>query len=171
MKNYVKQILHKLILAEKSPTTLALSFSLGAFLAFSPYLGLQTWLVFPLCWILKLNITVTMTTLYLISNPLTFVPIVLTGYWVGQWFLIKLLKIDAIAYNPTWLSSLLNFLARYVIDLQKYLGFTICFWCFFIGAHIVGILIAILLYPIMKHVFSKLLDKYHGTDYENYYSK
>lgn len=162
MIEYIKKILHKLILAEKSPEKLAFSFSLGCFLAFSPYLGIQTWLIFPLCWIFKLNITVTMTTLYLVSNPFTFVPIVMADYFTGYWFLVKFLHIDAIAYNPSWLAGLLNFLSKYVVDLQKYLGFTICFWCFFLGAHILGILVGCLLYPIMKPIFTKLVNHFYG---------
>lgn len=160
---YIKKILHKLVLAERSPTKLALSFCLGVYLAFSPFVGLQTWLVFPICWLFKLNVTVTLSTLYLVSNPFTMVPIILVGYMFGQWLFDKVLHIDAIAYNPAWLNSFIDFLAKYVVDLKKHLGVDICFWCYMIGANILAILIAIALYPIMKRLFKKLVLQIHGN--------
>src|SRR5581483_4812060 len=115
IKEYIKKAIVKLVLAESSAEKLTLSFCLGVYLAFSPFLGFQTWLVFPLCWIFRLNITVTMTTLYIVSNPFSMIPIILAGYFVGELLLIKILHINATAYNPSWLTWLLDFLARYVI--------------------------------------------------------
>lgn len=163
LKEYIKKILYKLVLAERSPTKLALSFSLGTFLAFSPFLGLQTWLAFPLCWISGLNVTVTLTTLYVISNPFTMIPIIISGYMFGSWLFNSVMNLDMIRYNPKWVDSFLGFLARYVIDLKKYLGTQLCFWCYVFGATILAVTISLILYPIMKRVFTHIVRKIHGT--------
>ena len=89
MKRYLHTFLRKLVLTETSVQKLTLSFCLGAFLAFSPYIGLQTWLTFPICWFFRLNVTITLASLYLISNPFTMVPIIIAGYALGKWLLIN----------------------------------------------------------------------------------
>lgn len=159
IKKYIKKVLDKLILAEKSPTKLTLSFCLGAYLAFSPWLLLQTWLVFPLAWILKLNATVAMSSLYLISTPITFPFIIIIDYMFGTWLFESVLKINAVAYNPSFMQSLNNFLNKY-INLEKYLGSNICFWCYIIGANILGLFIAVIAYPIMKPIFKRLVKQF-----------
>lgn len=159
IKKYIKKVLDKLILAEKSPTRLTLSFCLGAYLAFSPWLLLQTWLVFPLCWILRLNATVTMASLYLISTPITLPLIIIVDYFIGSWFLYNLLNINAAAYNPGFMESLNSFINKY-INLEKYLGSNVCFWCWIVGGNIVGLLVAVIAYPIMKPIFKKLIKKF-----------
>lgn len=159
MKQYVNSVLKKLILAETSVQRLALSFSLGGFLAFSPYIGLQTWLTFPICWIFRLNVTVTLAALYLISNPFTMVPIIIVGYAFGTWLFTDLFHISIGQYNPSWLDSFVKFLAKHAINLEKLLGTKICFWCYFIGAHILAIAVALILYPLMINIFSKLIQQ------------
>jgi uncharacterized protein (DUF2062 family) len=170
MNQYVNSILRKLIKAETSVSKLAWSFSFGGFLAFSPYLGLQTWLTFPFCWLFGLNVTVTLASLYLISNPITMVPIILAGYGFGRFLLIDIGRFNILAYNPEWLDSMVKFLAKYVVDLEKLFGAKICFWCYVIGAHILGFIVALALYPVMKKIFSKLMieDKIEDNNENNY---
>jgi uncharacterized protein (DUF2062 family) len=163
IKKYFKKILDKLLLAERSAQKLTLSCCLGLYMAFSPYITLQTWLIFPFSWLLGLNATVAMITLYTVSNPVTFVPIVITSYLTGQILLESVLGIDMIAYNPSWMQAFNDFLSQY-IDIAKYLGTNLCFWCFMVGGNIAGIIIALCAYPLMKPMFTKLVKQFEKMD-------
>lgn len=158
IKNYILKVLNKLVLAERSVTKLTLSFCLGASLAFSPYVGVQTWLIFPLCWIFGLNVTVSIGALYLISNPFTMLPIILGDYMFGYW-LVNFFNLQFLKQNPVWVAGAINFINKYFFDLEKALGADFCFWCFFLGAHILSITVFIVLYPIMKRLFKMILAR------------
>ncbi len=168
MKEYIKKFLYKLVLAEQSAKKLTASFALGVYLAFSPFIGLQTWLVFPLCWLLRLNITVSLATLYVVSNPVTMIPIIISGYMFGEWLLVKCLHITFLTHSPAWVSTFLDFLARHVFDLKKHLGLSICFWCYVVGANILALLVSSVSYLLMKPVFSKLITQLCKKDKDFY---
>lgn len=158
-KGIIKRILHKLVLAEKSPKKLALSFCLGNFIAWSPTIPLQTPLIFILSWLLRLNTTVTFTTVYIINNPLTMVPIYAADYAFGVLLSQKILGLNLVNYNPSWVDKFNAFLSKY-IDMQKYLGGTdFCFWCLVLGGLILPLFLSIVLYPIMYRVFKRLIEQ------------
>jgi uncharacterized protein (DUF2062 family) len=159
MKEYIKKILHKLVLAERSPTKLTLSFCLGNFIAWSPTIPLQTPLIFLLSWLFRLNTTVTFTTVYIINNPLTMVPLYVADYMFGVLLFHKVLGLDLIRYNPSWVDKFNAFISRY-INMEKYIGGgPFCFWCLMLGGLILPLLISIVLYPIMKPVFTKFVAR------------
>lgn len=167
IKDYLFKILNKLVLAERSVSTLTISFCLGGALAFSPYVGLQTWLVFPLCWMFGLNVAVTIAGLYLVGNPFTMIPILLADYLCGTW-IINTLHLDFLKQNPAFITSILAFLKTYLFDLEKILGVNFCFWCFFVGAHILSLLVFVVLYPIMKRIFTLLIAELpHNTQVDH----
>lgn len=166
IKTHIKSILYKLVLSEKSPSKLALSFCIGNFIALSPTIPLQTPMAFALSWIFRLNPTVVVTTLYIINNPFTMIPIYVVDYMFGVWFFEKFLRFDIIKYNPSWVEHFNIFLSKY-IDLKKYLaGSEFCLWCLLMGGLILSGAISIIIYPLMKLIFKKVLKQY-----ENYYSK
>lgn len=163
---YIKNFLYKMVLAERSPKKLALSFCLGSFIAFTPTIPFQTPLMFFLSWLFRLNTTVTVGAAYLVNPPIpiTIIPIYVANYLFGSWLLEKVLGINMINYNPAWISKFNDFLLRY-IDLKKYIGGSeICFWCLIIGGIILPFIVSLLLYPIMKRIFSKLVFNLHKND-------
>lgn len=173
----MKKFIYKLIASEKSVTKLALSFCFGVFIACTPVMPLipvQTLLIFLLSWLFKLNTTVTFATVYLINNPFTMIPIWFLDYMFGFWLLNKVLKIDMIKYNPQWIDSFSAYLSKYV-DLAKITGGdSLCLWCLIIGGLVLPLILGLVLYPIMKIVFSFLIKKIdHNIENsnENYSAK
>lgn len=170
----MKKFIYKLLLAEKSPSKLALSFCFGIFIALTPVIPVipvQTLLVFVLSWLFRLNTTVTFATTYLVNNPLTMIPIWFIDYRFGSWLFNNVLKIDMTKYNPHWLDSLSAYLSKYV-DLTKITGgSSLCLWCLIIGGLVLPLILSVALYPIMKVVFSFLIKKFNReneSDNENH---
>jgi len=174
----MKKFIYQLINAEKSVTRLALSFSFGVFIAWTPVIPLipvQTLMIFFFSWLFRLNTTVTFATVYLINNPLTMVPICCADYLFGSWLLNSVLKIDMMPYNPHWADSLSAFLGKYVDFTKVTGGGTLCVWYLIIGGIVLPLILSLLLYPIMRVVFSFLIKKLEpnreNSINENYNSK
>ena len=154
MKQYIKKYLEKLLLKEKNISRLAASFCVGTFIALTPTLGVQSYLVAGLCWLAGLNIAVAVAALWLVNNPVTMVPIYVVGYAIGVWVL-SALNIDLVAYNPWFMDRFNAFLAKF-IDSEKYFGSELCFWCLFVGGTLFGLMVALPLYPLLKRLLQKL---------------
>jgi len=148
MKKFLKQIIY----GEKSTKKLALSFAAGIYIAFSPYLGLHNVMIFVFSWIFRLN-TITTFTIAHINNPITTVPVCGICYMFGKWLLNDIFGITLNYTNPSWINYINNNLFHY-FGIPK-----ICFWTFFIGANLLGLVLAILSYPIMKFIFKKLIKE------------
>jgi uncharacterized protein (DUF2062 family) len=161
MKNFLKKRLDKILAAESSAQKLALSTAVGFFIAFSPYLGIQTVLIFLISWALRLNTTVVFTITYLVNNPWTMIPIVVLDYVVGRWVAESLLGIDLLKYNPGWMASVNKWLdAKIGHYVRQYINVSdLSFWAYFIGGHIVALSIAFIIYPISKYFFKKLIER------------
>lgn len=141
--NFIKRLLGY----ESSINTLTLSFCMGNYIAFSPYIGLHTIMIFVFTWFFRLNLAVTFAVAYLINNPFTMVPVYLSDYLVGYWLLYSFLGLDMQAINPLWLTKL-------NLWLQSAVGFNMpCLWAFLIGGNLLGIVSSVILYPIMKYIF------------------
>lgn len=160
MFKWLKNFLHRLVLSEKSSTRLTLSFCLGNFIAWAPIIPFQTPLIFILSWLLRLNTTVTFATVYIINNPITIVPIYVLDYLVGSWILNSVLGLNMVQYNPTWVHKFSNFLSNY-INIEKYFGSELCFWCLAIGGLILPLISSIILYFVMSPIFSNLVNRIH----------
>jgi uncharacterized protein (DUF2062 family) len=148
---YFKNFVSKIIYAERSCHKLALSCSIGIFIAFSPYIGLHNIMIFLFSWLLNLDPITTFTVAH-INNPITTVPFLSASYLFGGW-IIDFFGITTKFTNPSYIDYINS-------KLTLYLGVPkICFWTFFIGSNLLGILLAILLYPILKKVFRNLINK------------
>lgn len=149
--NKLNRFLKKLITYESSPTKLTYAFCIGTYIAFSPYpfpFG-HTGLVFLFAWLLGLNLTVTWVTSVFINNPWTMIPVYGSDYIFGHWLIHSVCNIHPT--NPAWMISLNGFL-------EQTLGMPhFCLWSFLIGGNLLGIMLAAMLYPIMKPLFSKLV--------------
>lgn len=177
VKKKMKKFFYKLISSEKSVQKLALSFCVGNFIAWTPVMPLipiQTILIFIFSWLFKLNTAVTFATVYLINNPFTMVPIAFIDYLFGCWLMNCVFKIDLMSYNPAWVDSFSAALSKY-IDLSRITsGGSLCFWCLIIGGIVLPLILSLILYPIMRLVFSLLIKKLdHNREKidENYNTK
>ena len=79
--------LRRLLAIDDPPERTALAFSIGIFIAFSPFLGLHTIIATALAFLFRFN-KVAIYTGTFINNPfLTLVPIIITSYAVGAFLL------------------------------------------------------------------------------------
>lgn len=162
---YIKNFFKKLIYQERSPERLALSFCMGTYIAFCPFVGLHTAMVFLLSWLFRLNWGVTLASSCFINNPWTLIPVYGLDYWVGYNLVYKVLQLDLSWINPWWMHSIQFFC-------EKNLGIAKpCIWSFLIGGNLLGIGLALLLYPLMKRIFMYYVAAEFGTVYENNYTK
>ncbi|MBD3272794.1 DUF2062 domain-containing protein [Candidatus Dependentiae bacterium] len=140
----IKNVLKKAFTQGWSVEKLTLSFCMGVYIAFSPFPGAHTIMMFIAKWLFNINFPILFIATS-INNPWTMVPFYSFDYAFGYWFMHKLLGI-----NPGW-----------AIPLAKIFGSgKICVWSFFIGGNILGIFMALLSYPFVKMVFKKLVLKF-----------
>ena len=164
-QRYFKDKLDAVLKKESSYDRLVHSCVLGVFLAFSPYLGVQTPLIFIFGWLFKLNIPVIFIVVYLINNPfLTMIPIAIINYLVGWWICVDILGIDLVEYNPAWMTRFNTWLLNTWVGqkLSSYLGYQIdpnnfSFWIYMIGGHVVAITMSVIAYFIAKRFFRRVL--------------
>ena len=88
-----RSAIRRLLAIDDPPERTALAFSIGVFIAFSPFLGLHTILATLLAFIFRFN-KVAIYTGTFINNPfLTLVPIIVASYGVGALVLGRPLRI------------------------------------------------------------------------------
>lgn len=137
-----------LIAKERCPHKLALSVCMGIYVAFCPFVGFHTLLVFLLSWLFALNTAVLFAVSVFINNPWTMIPVYGFGYIFGS-RLFGLLGIQSMSWNPSWMNSLNLFLQTKTGLPHLSLG------AFLIGGNIVGVALALLVYPIIKRIIHK----------------
>src|SRR3712207_5997818 len=82
-----RQSLRRLLAVDDPPERTALAFSIGVFIAFSPFLGLHTVMATALAFIFRFN-KIAIYTGTFINNPfLTLIPIIVASYAVGAFLL------------------------------------------------------------------------------------
>lgn len=163
MANFMQKFLLKLVGQEKGVEKLTLSFCVGNFIAWLPIVPLQTPAIFIISWLFKLNTAVVFTTVYVIANPFTLIFIYIAGYAFGKW-LFNLLNLNLTQYNPLWVETFSNYISKY-INLNKMLGKSqFCFWCLIIGGFILSCILSVLLYPVMKRIFGRLLKRVSANE-------
>jgi uncharacterized protein (DUF2062 family) len=146
----IKDFLLQLTLHERSPEKLALSFCIGNYIAFSPFPGLHTVMIFAFAWLFQLNFSVTFAAAYTINNPFTALPLYLGDYFFGYWLVHDYLHVDVQRFTPSFVKSIESFLQTLGIVNP-------CFWSFIVGGNVLGIALSLLLYPCMKYTFKKLV--------------
>ncbi len=132
-----------LLALDGNTNQIAASFAVGIFVGLSPLLGVHTILALGLIYIFRLNLTATMTGVY-ITNPLTIIPIYTFSTWTGA----KMLGMEFFSgdMKGTPHLSLIYFWKqlRYLIK------------PFFVGSTIVAILASLVLYLIVSHILRKV---------------
>lgn len=77
----------RLLAIDDPPERTALAFSIGVFIAFSPFLGLHTILATLIAFVFRFNKVAIYTGTFLNNPPLTLVPIIVASYAVGAFFM------------------------------------------------------------------------------------
>jgi uncharacterized protein (DUF2062 family) len=125
-----------------NPIFLARSVSVGIYIAFSPFIGLHTALIFLSGWMFSLSIPIIFAVSLILHNPWTMVLIYSAGYFCGtivcslfslqNSYLLSLIKkiIEHIPYIKMSPESLMEFI---------------------IGGNVLGIFAAIIMYPVVKY--------------------
>ena len=157
MYSWIVKKLRTHISASHSPDVLAISFVIGNYIAFSPYLGLHSIEVIIFSWLLNLNMPLTFFAAYGINNPWTVLPIYTADYMVGYWFVHSCLKLDTLKWNPVWLD-------QFIHHIEGQFNVTCpCIWSFLIGGNLLGIGTSIVLYPVMKYLFKSWINEDIGN--------
>lgn len=164
-----------LIVKERCPHRFALAFCLGNFIAFSPFIGLHTIMVFVCAWAFGLSLPVMLTVSMAINNVWTLVPIYASDYIFGYWLSHSFLKLNFTSLNQfflTMISWLPALLFEWVHDALRYTTNFFqetlsmpkpCLWSFLIGGNILGLVTSLLLYPIIKRLFIKIIAQIDST--------
>src|SRR5499433_1368347 len=99
----------RLLAIDDPPERTALAFSIGVFIAFSPFLGLHTILATLIAFVFRFNKVAIYTGTFVNNPPLTLVPIIIASYAVGAIFMGRPLRIPdegiELLKNPQILSG------------------------------------------------------------------
>lgn len=150
MTEWIRAKLIELVKVERSSHWLALSFSVGAYIAFSPFVLFHTAMALIVIYLFNLNGPAVFTASLLINNPWTMVPIYGAGYLFGDLICHSVFDMDLGSSNPQWLTSFNWPLGSLGLPEGA-------LWSFFVGGNILGIIVAFALYPIMRWVFSRFI--------------
>ncbi len=121
-----------------SPHKLALTCSVGIYIAFSPFPGGHTLLMLAFKWLLGLNLPV-LFIVASINNPWTMIPFFTLDHYFGYWLVHTIFEL-----NPPWTWSLAHIFG----------SGSVCLWSFLIGGNILGILGFLLGYPLFLLLFN-----------------
>ena len=83
----------RLLAIDDPPERTALAFSIGVFIAFSPFLGLHTILATFIAFVFRFNKVAIYTGTFVNNPPLTLVPIIVASYAVGAFSMGRPLRI------------------------------------------------------------------------------
>ncbi len=145
----LKQVGVRLLNYERCAHKLSLSCCVGIYIAFSPFVGFHTAMVFLFSWLFALNFAVILSVSMFVNNPWTMVPVYGAGHLFGDWVL-SVCGVNHYDWNPTWI-KLCNEWLTSKVGLS---GFS--FWAFMIGGNILGVSLSIACYPVIKRCMSRL---------------
>src|SRR5687767_8921158 len=95
VQQMVRSTFRRLLALDDPPERTALAFSIGVFIAFSPFLGLHTILATTIAFLFRFN-KVAIYAGTFINNPfLTLVPIIIASYAIGAFILNQPLRIPS----------------------------------------------------------------------------
>jgi uncharacterized protein (DUF2062 family) len=133
-----------LLALDDPPERTALAFSLGVFIAFSPFLGLHTILATLIAFLFRFNKVAVYTGTF-INNPfLTLVPIIIASYAIGAFILGRPLRIPAAGIELLRHPHLLT--AAYYHKLFQESWDIV--WPFSIGGMTLSVVCSLIAYPV-----------------------
>jgi uncharacterized protein len=134
----------RLLAIDDPPERTALAFSIGVFIAFSPFLGLHTIMATALAFAFRFN-KIAIYTGTFINNPfLTLVPIIIASYAVGAFVLGRPLSIPdeglELLKNPHIFSG--EYYRRIFVESWNIV------WPFAVGGMVLSVVCSVLAYPL-----------------------
>ena len=136
--------LRRLLAIDDPPERTALAFSIGVFIAFSPFLGLHTIMATVIAFLFRFNKVAIYTGTFLNNPFFTLVPIIIGSYAVGAFVLGRPLHIPdeglELLKNPDLLSS--NYYSRLFVQSWHIV------WPFTVGATVLSVVCSVLAYPL-----------------------
>ena len=134
----------RLLALDDPPERTALAFSIGVFIAFSPFLGLHTILATLIAFLFRFN-KIAIYAGTFINNPLlTLVPIIIASYAIGAFFLGRPLRIPASGIDLLRSPHLLTGAYYRKLFLE---GWQIV-WPYSIGGTVLSVVCSLIAYPV-----------------------
>ena len=134
----------RLLALDDPPERTALAFSIGVFIAFSPFLGLHTIMATAVAFIFRFN-KIAIYTGTFINNPfLTLVPIIIASYALGAFILGRPLRIPDAGIELLRHPHLLT--ADYYRQIFRESWGIV--WPFAIGSTVVSVVCSVIAYPV-----------------------
>ncbi len=146
VRRVVRKYARRLLALEDTPERIALAFTIGIFLAFSPLLGFHTFLGLTIAFVFGLNRAAVLIGVF-VNNPWTLVPIYTLGSYMGGW-LVGFPSTNGLP-QFTW-GQLVN--ARFWVELM---GHWRLLKPMFLGSSILAVLVAGISYPLALLLISK----------------
>lgn len=140
----VRAAFRRLLAIDDPPERTALAFSIGVFIAFSPFLGLHTIMATVIAFAFRFN-KIAIYTGTFINNPIvTLVPIIILSYAVGAFFLGRPLSIPdegvELLKNPELFSR--DYYRRLFLQSWSIV------WPFAVGGTVLSVVCSLGAYPI-----------------------
>lgn len=134
----------RLLALDDPPERTALAFSIGVFVAFSPFLGLHTILATSIAFIFRFNKLAIYSGTF-INNPfLTLVPIIVASYAIGAFLLGRPIRISPEGFEL--LSNPHPLTADYYRKLFRESWLIV--WPFTVGATVLSVVCSLIAYPV-----------------------
>ena len=140
----LRSTFRRLLALDDPPERTALAFSIGVFIAFSPFLGLHTLLATAIAFLFRFN-KVAIYSGTFINNPfLTLVPIIIASYAIGAFVLGQPLRIPAeglaLLKEPHLLTG--DYYRKLFRESWQIV------WPFSIGAMVLSVVCSLIAYPV-----------------------
>jgi uncharacterized protein (DUF2062 family) len=151
----IRATFRRLLAIDDPPERTALAFSIGVFIAFSPFLGLHTIMATAVAFLFRFN-KIAIYTGTFINNPiLTLVPIIIASYAVGAFLLGRPLRIPdegvELLKNPHLFTG--DYYRRLFVQ-----SWNDIVWPFSVGAMALSVVCSLLAYPLTL----RTLRAYHA---------
>ncbi len=130
--------LQNMLQIDASPKKIAMSFAVGVFIGFSPFIGLHTLLGLLAAYIFRLSRAATVTGVF-ITNPISLVPIYTFCIWLGM--VILGVDMSDVILNIDWKSMTLVTMS---VELEALL------LPFFVGTFVSGVIGAFISYYLVR---------------------
>lgn len=135
---------------DDNPHRIAAAFSLGVFIAFSPFIGLHIISAFFLAWVLRLN-TVAVVLGTLLNNPWTMAPIFGAGLWVGVEIYGRHHLLHPIHWHELTMVNVFSQIEPYLMP-------------FLLGTTLLGIVASIVAYPCAYYFIKEYRHLRHRAE-------
>jgi uncharacterized protein (DUF2062 family) len=139
-----RKTLRRLLAIDDPPERTALAFSIGVFIAFSPFLGLHTIMATVIAFLFRFNKVAIYTGTFLNNPFFTLVPIIIGSYAVGAFVLGRPLSLPdeglELLQNPHIFSA--DYYRRLFVESWSIV------WPFTVGASVLSVVCSVLAYPL-----------------------